>query len=117
MGVRLDGQPPRPLDLADLPEPPADFLERLGPEEGAWASVPLGEAGQRLLLVRHHGEGLMFLNRCPHAGHFLETATGDVWDRRRRHLQCGSHDARFSLPDGRCISGPCRRAYLRRVRA
>lgn len=108
--------PPPPVDLADLPPPPTDYLAGLGAEDGAWASVPLGQTGLRLLLVRYGGRVLQFLNRCPHAGHPLEMATGEIWAANGRQLECGSHSARFSLPDGRCVAGPCKGAFLRRVR-
>lgn len=107
--------PPKPIALSQLPALGAYDARALDGGERAWLSVPLGQHGLRLLLVRHGDQTLMFLNRCPHAGHPLELATGDIWNRRRDRLMCGSHQAEFRLPDGLCVSGPCRRSYLRRV--
>ena len=107
--------PPRPIPLSELPPPPDNFRDQLGPEDGDWASVPLGEHGQRLLMIRQSGQALLFLNRCPHAGHALELISGEIWNANRTKLVCSSHHARFRLEDGKCVSGPCKGDYLRRV--
>lgn len=67
--------------------------------EGAW---PL-----EFFVVRQGKNAYAYVNRCPHAGSELNwqsdrflTAEGDL-------ILCQSHGARFTLPDGLCVLGPC----------
>lgn len=106
---------PAPIDLADLPDLPENWQDQLGPDPGDWISLPLGPHGHKLLVIRHKGQCLLFLNRCPHAGHALDDASGRIWNKRQTRLVCGSHQAEFRLPDGKCVAGPCKGSYLRSV--
>lgn len=72
-------------------------------------SIVLGEGANRLdiLVVRRAGALLGFFNSCPHQGTPLDTLNGRILDRRGR-LVCSTHGARFELPSGACVLGPCK---------
>lgn len=62
---------------------------------------------ESLILLRRGESVAAFLNICPHAGRRLDWAPGRfIID--QGFLVCASHGACFSVPDGLCISGPCR---------
>ena len=73
-------------------------------------------AGEResLLLLRAGDAVRGFLNICPHAGRPLNWAPGKFLIEDRL-LICAAHGASFGIPDGLCISGPCRGQRLREV--
>jgi len=56
---------------------------------------------------RSRGVARAYVNACPHFGVPLDGRGGDLFDRARRHLVCGTHGARFKLDDGVCVQGPC----------
>ncbi len=73
-------------------------------------------AGQpeSLLLMRAGEQVRGFLNICPHAGRPLNWAPGKFLVESGL-LICAAHGASFSIPDGRCVLGPCRGQSLREV--
>ena len=85
--------------LSDLPDP--------GGREAGWEATPL-------FLVRKGSDVRCFVNICPHAGRALDWAPGRfLMD--NGHLVCAAHGAVFTVPDGNCVSGPCRGQRLHEV--
>lgn len=67
------------------------------------------------LLVLRHGEQVrVFHNVCPHAGRSLELAPGRFLVDQGL-LMCAAHGACFTIPQGECVSGPCRGQTLTEV--
>jgi nitrite reductase/ring-hydroxylating ferredoxin subunit len=86
------------------------------PEGGAHEVVAtVHGAGESLILLRRGEEVAAFLNVCPHAGRRLDWAPGRFLFEQGL-LVCAAHGASFSVPDGRCVSGPCRGQSLTAVR-
>jgi nitrite reductase/ring-hydroxylating ferredoxin subunit len=85
------------------------------PDGGAQELVTTFEHGpESVLLLRRGEEVRAFLNVCPHAGRRLDWAPGRfLFDAGL--LVCAAHGACFSVPDGRCVSGPCRGQSLTAV--
>ena len=76
----------------------------------------LDGAPESLIVLRRDAAVRVFHNVCPHAGRRLDWAPGrflidDVF------LVCAAHGACFSVPDGVCVSGPCRGQSLSEVPA
>ncbi len=73
-----------------------------------------GEGRREVLVVREGKTGAVraYVNACPHKGTPLETFPDRVLDREGRHLVCSTHGARFRVPDGLCVAGPCKGARL-----
>lgn len=74
----------------------------------------IDDAPESLIVLRRDDVVRAFLNVCPHAGRRLDWAPGrflidDVF------LVCAAHGACFSVPDGVCVSGPCRGQSLAEV--
>lgn len=67
-----------------------------------------------LLLLRAGPRVQCFLNICPHAGRQLNWAPGKFLIERGL-LICAAHGASFSIPEGRCVLGPCRGQQLSEV--
>lgn len=65
-----------------------------------------------LFVVRRGGQVYGYLNVCPHRGTSLDWLPDQFFDPEREFLQCSTHDARFRVEDGFCVSGPCRGASL-----
>jgi nitrite reductase/ring-hydroxylating ferredoxin subunit len=85
------------------------------PEGGAHEVVAtVHGAGESLILLRRGEEVAAFLNVCPHAGRRLDWAPGRFLFEQGL-LVCAAHGASFSVPDGRCVSGPCRGQSLTAV--
>jgi nitrite reductase/ring-hydroxylating ferredoxin subunit len=69
---------------------------------------------ESLIVLRRGDEARAFLNVCPHAGRRLDWAPGRfLFD--QGFLVCAAHGACFSVPDGLCVSGPCRGQSLSSV--
>lgn len=78
------------------------------PDAGAREVVTcLDDIPESLILLRQGDRVEAFLNICPHAGRRLDWAPG-LFLIDEGFLVCAAHGACFSLPDGRCVSGPCR---------
>jgi len=67
-----------------------------------------------VLLLKRGDTVRAFRNICPHAGRPLDLAPGRfiVED---GYLICAVHGACFSIPDGQCVTGPCRGQSLAEV--
>ncbi len=60
------------------------------------------------MFVVHDGENYFaYENRCPHQGLSLNWVPDQFLSLDGTEIQCASHDARFRIEDGVCISGPC----------
>jgi nitrite reductase/ring-hydroxylating ferredoxin subunit len=57
----------------------------------------------------------VFENRCPHAGTPLNLFGDNFLDIEGRYLICRTHGAKFDPLSGECISGPCKKQFLREV--
>lgn len=56
-----------------------------------------------------------WVNVCPHRGTTLDWLPGRVFDASGLYLVCATHGALFEADTGRCVSGPCQGASLRRI--
>lgn len=66
-----------------------------------------------LVLIRTRGNEVHgYINRCPHAGTWLNVGSGDFFSRDRAFLRCSRHGALFEIDSGACIEGPCRGTAL-----
>lgn len=85
------------------------------PDGGALAASGQTAGGAEPLVLLRRGDSIRaFLNICPHAGRALDWAPGRfLMD--NGHLVCGAHGAVFTVPDGNCVSGPCRGQRLHEV--
>jgi nitrite reductase/ring-hydroxylating ferredoxin subunit len=71
---------------------------------------------ESLIVLRRDETVRVFFNVCPHAGRRLDWAPGRFLV-DPPFLICAAHGACFSLPDGVCVSGPCRGQSLSEVAA
>ena len=69
---------------------------------------------ESLIVLRRDDEVRVFFNVCPHAGRRLDWAPGRFLI-DQAFLVCAAHGACFSVPDGVCVSGPCRGQSLGEV--
>jgi nitrite reductase/ring-hydroxylating ferredoxin subunit len=85
--------------------------------EGQFCELATEIAGQPTFLVatRHCGQPRAWLNVCPHQGRELNWAPNRFLTDEQGHLVCAAHGAVFEPEQGRCISGPCRNAYLEAI--
>ena len=65
-----------------------------------------------ILLLRAGADVQAFHNVCPHAGRSLNWAPGRFLIESGL-LLCAAHGASFVIPNGYCVSGPCRGRNLR----
>lgn len=92
------------LASAELPEGSVRLL-----------TVGSGPDRQDLVLIRHEGAPLAYVNACPHMGIQLDWVADRVLSPDRRWLRCTGHGALFRIADGLCVRGPCAGDRLRRV--
>lgn len=71
---------------------------------------------ESLIVLRRDDRLRVFHNVCPHAGRRLDWAPGRFLI-DQAFLVCAAHGACFSVPDGLCVSGPCRGQSLGEVPA
>ncbi len=81
-----------------------DELEDPG-TRGFQVQGPRGPA--EIFLVRQGERIYAYLNSCPHTGGPLDWLPHQFLDLDRQTIQCATHDARFRIGDGICLSGPC----------
>jgi nitrite reductase/ring-hydroxylating ferredoxin subunit len=77
-------------------------------------SVEAHERTLDLVVMLFDGELIAFENRCPHLGTPLNLLPDHFLDASGREMICSTHGARFDLPEGRCLFGPCKDDALRR---
>ncbi len=77
------------------------------PDGGALAVADPRAPDDRLVLLRRGDEVRCFENVCPHAGRPLDWAPGRFLVEDGA-VVCAAHGAMFRIPDGACVSGPCR---------
>ncbi len=65
--------------------------------------------GQRVdgFIVLRDGELFAYRNSCPHTGSPLDWVEHQFLDLDGALIQCATHDARFLIDTGECVSGPC----------
>lgn len=68
-----------------------------------------------LVATRHQGTAKAWLNICPHQGRPLNWAPDRFLTDDGNRLVCAAHGAVFEPGQGRCVSGPCRNAFLRPI--
>ena len=68
-----------------------------------------------IFIQRLKGEVEIYQNRCPHAGTPLNLFNERFMDLDNRYLLCRTHGAKFDFLSGKCIAGPCKGQYLRKV--
>lgn len=68
-----------------------------------------------MFIVRHQHQIYGYVNSCPHARAPLDWQPDHFLDDSGQYIQCANHLALFSIKDGACVSGPCRRQRLTAV--
>jgi len=82
------------------------------PEGGVREVSATLDGGVSSLVILRQGDRVeAFHNVCPHAGRPLNWAPGRFLVEAGL-LICAAHGASFTIPDGRCIGGPCRGSAL-----
>lgn len=67
-------------------------------------------------VIRHNGDVFGYLNRCAHIQVELDWQHGQFFDEDSELLICATHGASY-LPDtGECIGGPCKGAFLTKLK-
>jgi nitrite reductase/ring-hydroxylating ferredoxin subunit len=66
-----------------------------------------GSARFELVLLRHGGRAMAYVNDCPHARTTLDMLPDQFFNREGTHLLCRTHGAEFRINDGVCVRGPC----------
>ncbi|WP_332309279.1 Rieske (2Fe-2S) protein [Pseudomarimonas arenosa] len=85
------------------------------PDGGVLECQAVLASGPAELLLLRAGEMVRcFHNVCPHAGRSLNWAPGKFLIESGL-LICAAHGASFSIPEGRCVLGPCRGQSLSEV--
>lgn len=79
------------------------------PQGAAKGFDPLRQGRDSVFVVRQ-GEGLhAYRDLCPHYGDTtLPWRKNGYLDSAGQHIICASHNARFEIATGFCISGPCK---------
>jgi nitrite reductase/ring-hydroxylating ferredoxin subunit len=80
-------------------------------------SITLAGRALEVLVLLRDGDVLVFENRCPHIGTPLNLVPDHFLDGAGEEVVCSTHGARFRLPDGHCVSGPCEGDALQRIQA
>lgn len=70
-------------------------------------TVQLYDHTLSLFLLRVDDQIYAYRNSCPHTGVELNWLPDQFLDLDRSHIQCATHDARFRIEDGLCVTGPC----------
>ena len=70
-------------------------------------SVEIDSSLLELFLVRQADRLYAYSNSCPHTGGPLDWTPDQFLDLDGKFIQCATHDALFTIQDGRCIAGPC----------
>jgi nitrite reductase/ring-hydroxylating ferredoxin subunit len=99
-------------DRGAVPVCPVTALE---PGRAYSFNVDGSERTLDLVVIRFDGELLAFENRCPHLGTPLNLLPDHFLDAAGREIICATHGARFELPSGLCLFGPCKDDELRRL--
>ena len=94
----------------------ASLIRRSDFPEDLVSALDVDIGGERESIIVHRVGNWVdaWLNICPHQGRRLDYVPGKFLIDRGR-LVCAAHGASFRLADGRCVSGPCLGASLRRV--
>lgn len=78
------------------------------PDGGAQGFDPWGRGRDTLFLVRRQGQVWGYLDACPHLGGTPMPWRKDAYlSGDGQHIVCHAHGARFDIPTGRCVLGPC----------
>lgn len=80
--------------------------------------VAQGSQGEDMaaFVIRHNGEVYGYLNRCAHIQVELDWQHGRFFDEDSEFLMCATHGALY-LPDtGECVGGPCKGAFLTKLK-
>lgn len=72
----------------------------------------VGGEPRPLVVVRRGRRVYGYLNTCPHRGTTLDWIEDRFMDSAGEYLRCATHDAKFRVEDGFCVSGPCFRRSL-----
>ena len=77
--------------------------------DGASRGFKVYHRGEMLdgFLVRRGDRVYAYVNSCPHTGAPLDWTPDQFLDLPGRLIQCAIHGARFDIPSGLCVEGPC----------
>lgn len=91
-------------------------IEDLRPDGGLAVEGRIAGETVPLMLFLAGGDVQAYRNICPHMGRRLDWAPGDFLLAPDGNLVCPHHGACFDLAGGECVEGPCRGAFLSRVK-
>lgn len=91
------------------PTPGTALCEAAALAEGKAVGLVFGGGNERfeLILLRHVGRAIAYVNDCPHARTTLDMLQDQFFNREGTHLLCRTHGAEFRIHDGVCVKGPC----------
>ena len=94
---------------AGAPAPGTTLCKAAALAEGKAMGLVFGGGSARfeLVLLRHGGRAIAYVNDCPHAHTPLDLLPDQFFNRERTHLLCRTHGAEFRIGDGVCVRGPC----------
>ena len=71
---------------------------------------------QTRIFVQKQGDTIeVFENSCPHAGTPLNMFGDRFLDMNGQHIICRTHGAVFDIASGKCLRGPCKGEFLRKI--
>ena len=82
-------------------------LDEIGDPGSKGIVIELDGRATEIFVVRKGNEVFAYRNRCPHTGSPLDWLPDQFLDLDKAYIQCATHDARFRIEDGKCVSGPC----------
>jgi nitrite reductase/ring-hydroxylating ferredoxin subunit len=90
-------------------------LDEIGDPGSRGFSLRRGDQVTQAFVVQRDGEVYAYHNRCPHTGAPLDWVEHRFLDLEQAYIQCATHDARFEIDSGVCITGPCPGASLQPI--
>jgi nitrite reductase/ring-hydroxylating ferredoxin subunit len=96
-------------DRAGAPAPATTLCKAAALAEGKAMGLVFGGGNARfeLVLLRHGGRAIAYVNDCPHTHTTLDMLPDQFFNREGTHLLCRTHGALFRIDDGVCVRGPC----------
>jgi nitrite reductase/ring-hydroxylating ferredoxin subunit len=102
--------------------PPTDARRVCGAAElvegGAGVRFVVQVGGRQVgaFVVRYEGAAHGYLNQCAHVPMELDWQEGQFFESSGLYLMCATHGAIYAPDSGLCVGGPCRGAWLSKLR-
>ena len=65
-----------------------------------------------VFVVLYNKSYYAYINKCKHLNVELDWDPNNFFDEEKRFIVCSTHGALYEPTTGKCVSGPCRGAYL-----